>query len=535
MDPGGYVKIKCLASGCRSDSIVVKGVVCKKNVAHRRMTSKIEKPRFLILGGALEYQRVSNHLSSFDTLLQQEMDHLKMAVAKIDAHQPDVLLVEKSVSRYAQEYLLAKDISLVLNIKRPLLERIARCTGAQIVPSIDHLSSQKLGYCDKFHVQRFQEEHGTAGQVGKKLVKTLMYFEGCPKPFGCTILLRGASGDELKKVKHVVQYGVFAAYHLALETSFLADEGASLPELPLNAVLTVALPDKPSNIDRSISTIPGFTTPTNEKPQGTETHSVSMSEMFSIISYKPETGPNGPKPSPFLPSVASLKLNALEGTGGDLNSSRTRRELDTKATNGFKPNFTISVDRTTSDGSFLKSDEKSGKEEFPPSPSDNQSILVSLSSRCVWKGTVCERSHLFRIKYYGNFDKPLGRFLRDDLFDQGYRCRSCEMPSEAHVQCYTHRQGTLTISVKKLPEFLLPGEKEGKIWMWHRCLRCPRTSGFPPTTRRIVMSDAAWGLSFGKFLELSFSNHAAASRVASCGHSVHRDCLRFYGYLFSYT
>lgn len=51
--------------------MVVKGVVCKKNVAHRRMTSKIDKTRLLILGGALEYQRVSNHLSSFDTLLQQ--------------------------------------------------------------------------------------------------------------------------------------------------------------------------------------------------------------------------------------------------------------------------------------------------------------------------------------------------------------------------------------------------------------------------------------------------------------------------------
>ena len=50
---------------------MVKGVVCKKNVAHRRMTSKIDKARLLILGGALEYQRVSNHLSSFDTLLQQ--------------------------------------------------------------------------------------------------------------------------------------------------------------------------------------------------------------------------------------------------------------------------------------------------------------------------------------------------------------------------------------------------------------------------------------------------------------------------------
>lgn len=112
-----------------------------------------------------------------------------MAVAKIAAHHPNVLLVEKSVSRYAQEYLLAKDISLVLNIKRPLLERIARCTGAQIVPSIDHLKSQKLGYCDMFHVEKFLEKHGSAGQGGKQLMKTLMFFEGCPKPLGFTVSL----------------------------------------------------------------------------------------------------------------------------------------------------------------------------------------------------------------------------------------------------------------------------------------------------------------------------------------------------------
>lgn len=50
---------------------MIKGIVCKKNVAHRRMNSKIDKVRLLLLGGALEYQRVTNHLSSFDTLLQQ--------------------------------------------------------------------------------------------------------------------------------------------------------------------------------------------------------------------------------------------------------------------------------------------------------------------------------------------------------------------------------------------------------------------------------------------------------------------------------
>ncbi|XP_025012598.2 1-phosphatidylinositol-3-phosphate 5-kinase FAB1A isoform X1 [Ricinus communis] len=592
MDPGGYVKVKCIACGHRSESMVVKGVVCKKNVAHRRMMSKIDKPRFLILGGALEYQRVSNHLSSVDTLLQQEMDHLKMAVTKIDAHHPNVLLVEKSVSRYAQEYLLAKDISLVLNIKKSLLERIARCTGAHIVPSIDHLNSQKLGYCDLFHVEKFLEEHGSAGQGGKKLTKTLMFFEGCPKPLGYTILLRGAHGDELKKVKHVVQYGVFAAYHLALETSFLADEGASLPQLPLTSSIAVALPDKPSSIDRSISTIPGFSVQGTGKPSGFEpTNEVQksnagvISEMASPTNFEPACNSGGADDSTCLsktPSsetecrntaskttentgfltLSSLGHNILGPCHNNLSSDDVFRKdvkmeaansCQSKKTNTEKAGFNDPLvhrsvgtsmeleegaNSSHPDGKDLAAKQVdnsleeigSSKEEFPPSPSDHQSILVSLSTRCVWKGTVCERAHLFRIKYYGSFDKPLGRFLRDHLFDQNYRCCSCEMPSEAHVYCYTHRQGSLTISVKKLPEFLLPGEREGKIWMWHRCLRCPRINGFPPATRRVVMSDAAWGLSFGKFLELSFSNHAAASRVASCGHSLQRDCLRFYGF-----
>ncbi|XP_057767930.1 LOW QUALITY PROTEIN: 1-phosphatidylinositol-3-phosphate 5-kinase FAB1B-like [Salvia miltiorrhiza] len=563
MDPGGYVKVKCIACGNRSESMVIKGIVCKKNVAHRRMSSKIDKARLLLLGGALEYQRVANHLSSFDTLLQQEMDHLKMAVAKIDAHHPNILLVEKSVSRYAQEYLLAKNISLVLNIKRPLLERIARCSGAQIVPSIDSLSTPKLGYCDSFHVEKFLEDLGSAGQGGKKLTKTLMFFEGCPRPLGCTILLKGASGDELKKVKHVVHYGVFAAYHLALETSFLADEGASLPELPLKSPIKVALPDKPSSVDRSISMIPGYNSPSSERPQAQQQPSnafqsrndmsldsrqssvLSMSEAESISS-------KGSQSEQLSDSPYSIDKNRPDANGCsdakrldylDRNDTLNSKHLFETEALGQGFNFSpgdenrlpLNMDKYESVLSGQHDKDQTVEletlmDEFPPSPSDHQSILVSLSTRCVLKGSVCERAHLFRIKYYGNFDKPLGRFLRDHLFDQGSRCNSCEMPSEAHVHCYTHQQGSLTISVKRLQESFLPGEREGKIWMWHRCLRCPRTNGFPPATKRVVMSDAAWGLSFGKFLELSFSNHAAASRVASCGHSLHRDCLRFYGF-----
>jgi 1-phosphatidylinositol-3-phosphate 5-kinase len=501
MDPGGYVKVKCLACGHPSESFVVKGVVCKKNVAHRRMSSKKEKPQILILGGALEYQRVSNLLSSFDTLLQQETDYLKMAVAKIKAHQPSVVLVEKSVSRYAQDLFLEKNISLVLNIKRPLLERISRCTGAQIVPSIDYLSSQKLGRCDLFHVEKYVEEHGTAGEGGKKMLKTLMFFEGCPKPFGCTILLKGANGDELKKVKHVVQYGVFAAYHLALETSFLVDEGATLPELPLTSPIIVALPDKPSSADRSISTIPILSIPSASSPNsslqahdlqnddltfnsnkrmGQTSLGVRCDEINSqnghitclLDASQSSIGPlvqhsnNSLCHCPDCTRDVNRKMNLQDSQPGT-----TRNVLDNDF--GVFPSHSTNLLSVKSDNSSTKNSEIGDKiavmpaaplnvqishdddsakdnsvaktDEIPASPADNQSILVSLSSRCVWKETLCERPHLLRIKYYGNFDKPLGRFLRDQLFDQSNLCHSCELPPEAHVYCYVHPQGSLTI------------------------------------------------------------------------------------------
>ena len=69
----------------------------------------------------------------------QEHEHLRITVERIADYKPDVLLVEKSVARYAQKLLLQKGISVVLNVKRSLLNRLARCTQAQVNASAIHL------------------------------------------------------------------------------------------------------------------------------------------------------------------------------------------------------------------------------------------------------------------------------------------------------------------------------------------------------------------------------------------------------------
>ncbi|XP_038999582.1 putative 1-phosphatidylinositol-3-phosphate 5-kinase FAB1C isoform X2 [Hibiscus syriacus] len=536
MDPGDYVKVKCIASGSPSESTLVKGVVCTKNIRHKRMISQYKNPRLLLLGGALEFQKVPNQLASFNTLLQQENDHLKMMIAKIEALRPNVLLVEKSVSSYAQEYLLAKEISLVLNVKRPLLDRIARCSGGLVCESIDNLSTTRLGHCELFRVEKVSEEHETSNQLNKKPSKTLMFFDGCPRRLGCTVLLRGRSREELMKVKHVVQYAVFAAYHLSLETSFLADEGATLPKTKIKHSIAGPEEMQIGNSQSSLNTI------------------VNASALNdSSLSLNPEQGgleswlDQGDQ-SHFFPSSGGSVLDACNDdltpiVGMGLCSLEQMKDLNMST---MLPcdirDFPRSelLETTTEDERHLdeinelekseKIQEDEASSEYYSAADTHQSILVSISSRCVLKGTVCERSRLLRIKFYGSFDKPLGRYLQDDLFDQASCCRSCNEPAEAHVICYTHQQGNLTINIRCHSSLKLPGERDGKIWMWHRCLRCAHIDGVPPATHRVVMSDAAWGLSFGKFLELSFSNHATANRVATCGHSLQRDCLRFYGF-----
>ena len=116
-------------------------------------------------------------------------------------------------------------------------------------------------------------------------------------------------------------------------------------------------------------------------------------------------------------------------------------------------------------------------------------------------------------------------------FLQRLLCATCNEPPEAHFYYYAHHNKQLTVQVKRIPgDGNLPGQAVGKLWMWSCCGKCKSRNGNSKSTKRVLISTAARGLSFGKFLELSFSNHSSFSRLSSCGHSLQRDFLYFFGY-----
>ncbi|KAF3336726.1 putative 1-phosphatidylinositol-3-phosphate 5-kinase FAB1D isoform X1 [Carex littledalei] len=489
MDPWSYVKVKCVASGTPNQSVVIKGLAFKKNTAHKHMLSSFKNPKLLLLKGVLGHS--DSGLSSFNAL-GEENDHLQKSIMQmIEICQPNVILVEKTVSRDIQELLLKKGVSLGLDMKLNRLERISRCTGSTVISFSDVFKDPKLKSCESFHIEKFVEEHNSVGEGGKKPAKTLMFLEGFPRPLGCTILLRGANSEELKKVKHMLQYTVFAAYHLILETSFFEDQRVFLNDKIAPKVEPSAVPYLPSLSN-------GHT------------------------QYNPKPSQNA-KELPLLPGF--YRVNGSSNMDLYDISADSAAEFSTqeRTTDTDKEGSVASADYGGHDsGSCVNKGKMDGN--------DSETILVLTTSQCITKQSMCEQSRYNRIKYYGNSDISLGRYLKNLLYSQKYSCSTCGEPQEAHEYSYTHRNGNLTVIVRHLhPDHHLSGENEGKIWMWSLCLKCESETGISTATPRVVMSTSACSLSFGKFLELSFSSQSAARRLSKCGHLLHRDCLRFFG------
>ncbi|XP_058804589.1 1-phosphatidylinositol 3-phosphate 5-kinase isoform X2 [Phymastichus coffea] len=333
MDIRQYVQIKKSPGGSKNDCEIVSGIVCSKNVAHKGMDAMIANPKILLLRCGLTYQRVEGRLLSLEPVLMQESEYLGHTVARINALGPDIVLVHKSVARLAQDRLRECNVTLVLNVKLSILERLARCTGAHIVDTIDaHMSARyKLGICKKFYLRNFPSE--------KTGVKTLMYFEGCAHPhLGATVLLRGGSQSKLKKVKNVASMMIFAAYSCRLEKSFLMDEFAKPPSSKDNAFLDESSRNSSPNKTKDLAS--------NQKKPKT-----SFEETMSVITVDEQNFDRQFSASKSIPNKSDIS-NKMENND-DVNKNDNFEQVSALLMNAtssydtlklFKPKSKSSID-----------------------------------------------------------------------------------------------------------------------------------------------------------------------------------------------
>ncbi|XP_009764024.1 putative 1-phosphatidylinositol-3-phosphate 5-kinase FAB1D isoform X1 [Nicotiana sylvestris] len=571
MNPLEYVKIKCISTGSPSQSRFVRGLVFKKHAAHKHMPTKYDKPRLLLIQGALGLS--SSELSSFESM-QQEIDSEKSILDMIERYQPNVVLVENAVSRSIQESILKKGLTLVFDMKQHRLEKVARCTGSL---SADVLVGRKLMQCDSFHFEKFVEEHSTSGDAGKKPSKTLMFIEGCPTRLGCTILLMGSNSVELKKIKRVVKDdAIVVAYNLILETSFLLDQKAMFSTLPLSQEVNLTLGNETPSVTDGQGIISNVEEHVDEASSSSTVDIPISSGFHEEINHMLDTESDSLPYEPYNPVVLSglssisssvrrivgdrfplfstsrqsmssyLSFNgATKDDQGradvqvsnvpdlinhnDAEQKPSSNEVNAPEKELYHTPLVPQEESLESQVSGEKLEDQEHMKDDMASSLDSESILILMSRRNASRGTMCEHSRFSRIKFYRDFDIPLEKFLQDNLLNQK-QCKTCGESPEAHIFHYAHHNKLLTIQVRHLPmEKGLRGEREGKLWIWSRCCKCKSQSGSSLSTKRVLISTCSRGFSFGKFLELSFSNSSFFSRLSPCGHSFDKDFLYFFG------
>nr|CAB3264883.1 1-phosphatidylinositol 3-phosphate 5-kinase-like [Phallusia mammillata] len=254
-----YVHVKKLLDGSPSDSRLIKGVVFTKNVVHSGMKTFIDNPAIMLIATPLEYQRKHYKLSTLEPIVQQENEFFKNLALRIVGRNPSVVISQCSVSHKARNLLAEAGISLVINVKQSVMERLARCTGADVARSIDQLQTVALGCCSRFRVlqhydgqRKFSCSDGilskTSGNIKQNTTdsfKSLMYVEGCNASKGCTVVLREdptyVSENEsdlhcrrrLSRVKDVFQFLLKIMYHAKLEISYLMDQQGMAESFPI--------------------------------------------------------------------------------------------------------------------------------------------------------------------------------------------------------------------------------------------------------------------------------------------------------------
>jgi len=240
MDIRPYVKVKVIPGGSHLECCYIDGMVFRKDVVHKTMRKAVSSPRILLLSGGIDSQRAHSRLASFGTLMEQEQRYTEIIVEKIIRLRPDLLCVGNSISRQAQECLQEHDVVALQHVKPKLMQRIARTTGATILPSTDHITSIShyrhivLGTCQHFQITRYpcvSNAPNCQSQLKctpRREHLSYVHLTGSPKMLGCTLVLRGAAKEELKEIKTAIKFAVFVAYHLRLECSFLKDCGATI-------------------------------------------------------------------------------------------------------------------------------------------------------------------------------------------------------------------------------------------------------------------------------------------------------------------
>ncbi len=533
MDIRSYVKIKRIPGGRPEDTQYVDGFVCTKHVATKAMARRLplHSARVMIVSFPIEYQRPDAQIVSLEPVMAQEHEYLRVLVGRILALRPQILVAEKSVSRFALELLEAQGVIVVWSLKPSAVEAISRCTLADIITSVDRLAlDPHLGRVTAFDVERFKLEGSQDAN------KCLMRFGGANQSLGCTILLRGAGPETLRRVKRIVDFLCFVGYNLSLEQFLMADGGVTMHsgrpareeglECISSALIPAAKRQQQQVLQREAECIQGG---------GLSKATTRLLQLYDGVLISASSMARIPPPYPLarMRQIAS-RLSELRRIADEEEVRRIRLEEErdsaaltplvekTEAQAAGIPTPDPAQSSSARLQAIMQNPEEIRRQvEFAVeqsqfcwqlrnwrqyltrcpdaiSPLSHQRLTMLMATTSSATNRPCAGPALHQVDYYGDGDETLGRYFERQCDEAPYPCRhqTCDKDNMLHYETYIHNEVKVRIIMER---YLCPFKgEEHLILVWDYCKICNVSSKMEP------LSDQAWSYSLAKFLELHF-------------------------------
>ncbi|KAG7400164.1 hypothetical protein PHYBOEH_006703 [Phytophthora boehmeriae] len=505
-----YVRVQCLDGGRVQDSFFIDGVLVHKSLARKGMRSDILNPRILLIASNLDYQRKKEAISSLESVAGQEVEYMHIVTEKILTLHPDIVIFEGHVHRVAEELLFKANVAVVKNCRLLDLQRIARCTGASVLTSYDHIDKMSdvgvIGTCKRFYVMLSDQEpksakkiafkansdgvfvatevNGIARQRKKRTQRQNIVFEGGITQKGCTLCLRGGSTDVFNEITNVLTAIIRATYNMRLQRAVLAAYGYIAPS---------------QDHERSVA----------EEWFAKSSTSLYISLKSNSLSMR----------AALKETQAMCKWCKAHTRFNNISSLRVVHG--------------VNDDDSSSSATVVQS----GHPNWCTCGAKSSNLLRDriLFSTC-WstlEGKTASKADMMCIDFYSSNDMSLGQFL--DKFCFANSKNEFKRAFSTSKLSFSHDTGRVIVRVKDLNEFkdtddqltsegltnecsyrsVVQKIRSDKVLMWSRNMGAFQTLDMLSSEYSVVPRDV-WNYSFGKFLEDMFYGKAMGI-----------DCFRF--------
>jgi len=202
------VKVEKKQGGTIEDTELVQGVILDKEKVNGSMPSQVSDAKIALIDSPIEVRETETDAeinisdpSQLKGFVEEEEKQLKEMVEAIDEAGANVVLCQKGIDDMAQHYMAKKGIFAVRRVSTKDMNNLSQATGANIVTSIQDITSEDLG---------------KAGSVEERYVggDSMTFISDCPAAKSVSILIRGGTehvADEIERAMEDAIGGVASA------------------------------------------------------------------------------------------------------------------------------------------------------------------------------------------------------------------------------------------------------------------------------------------------------------------------------------